>query len=977
MARDRNFQRKQKDARMPARDSHGEDRMAARQGEPDYDLRRARDAPSSGTSRNRRQAAPVQTETYGSDIFAGCENSDTAAQDSPTQVFPGQEPTGSEPYVPETRRGSQGQGNAAYRDSRQEDFSQGSPGRRNTAYQNFKQEEPRQADFSQESPGRRNAAYQNFRQEEPRQADFSQESPGRRNAAYQNFRQEESPQENSRQTVFAEHGPKGADSRYGKLFQEGAGAQKGEENSGQAGHWNRTRQHGNKYQQRFQEAAKAGEPQEKPPEAAEGEPKRPSKLEFTADEFPPETADKKLTKARRKAERTAEKLEQAENRLPARRKLRMETSSDPDTGKAKKRLKFEKEVKSQRAHVKGPVPMRPVKAGANMAVGYAHKKIYQAENENVGIKAAHRTELVSESGLRMAYHRHKTAPYRRVAKLQQRSARANARLAYRQTLHDSPELKKNLLVRMWQKQKIKRQYAKAAREAKKAGKRAKDTAVTTEKIAAGVVHAVRRHPVICGIVLLLLLVFFLIASLISSFSNLGAGGLGSLAASTYLADDADINNAELAYTEWETDLQMQINRVESDRPGYDEYRYNIGSIEHDPYVLMGYLTSAYQNFTYAQIEGVLRELFNGQYSLSFSEETETRYRTETSIDPETGEETEEEVPYEWHILNVTLTSVPLENLVVSRMNADQKEICEILLQTKGNRQYVKNVFNTNWLPYVTSYYGYRVHPISGGKNYHTGVDIGMPQGTEILAGHDGTVTLAGEAGGYGLCVAIEGEAYEGRSLTTKYGHCSQILVSAGQEVKAGDVIAKVGSTGNSTGPHLHLEVLVDGQYMNPLYFADTGDTSERHLPEAGAGGGGNYFDYDVPPEALADEKFAAMLAEAEKYLGYPYVWGGASPSTSFDCSGYVSWVVNHCGVGWNFGRLTADGLLGVCTPVSSADARPGDLIFFQGTYNTSGASHVGIYVGNGMMIHCGDPISYANINTSYWQQHFYTFARLP
>ena len=375
------------------------------------------------------------------------------------------------------------------------------------------------------------------------------------------------------------------------------------------------------------------------------------------------------------------------------------------------------------------------------------------------------------------------------------------------------------------------------------------------------VHAVKRHPVLCGIVILLLLVFFLIASLFSSFSNIGTGGLGSLAASTYLADDADINNAELIYTEWETDLQMQINRVESDRPGYDEYRYNIGPIEHDPYVLMGYLTSAYQDFTYAQIESVLRELFNGQYSLSFTEETEIRYRTETSIDPETGEETEEEVPYEWHILNVTLTSMPLENLVVSRMDADQKEICEILLQTKGNRQYVKNVFGTNWLPYVTSYYGYRVHPISGEKNYHTGVDIGMPQGTEILAGHDGTVTLAGNAGGYGLCVAIEGEAYEGHSLTTKYGHCSQILVSAGQEVKAGDVIAKVGSTGNSTGPHLHLEVLVDGQYRNPLYFADTGDTSERHLPAAGAGGGGNYFDYDVPPEALAFSQMFNLLCE--------------------------------------------------------------------------------------------------------------------
>ena len=745
----------------------------------------------------------------------------------------------------------------------------------------------------------------------------------------------------------------------------------GSTNAGETPGRRRMHQHGNKYQQRFQEAAKAEEPQEKQPGSAEGEPKRPSKLEFTADELPPEAADKKLTQARRRAERMEKKLEDAEARLPSRKKLRMETASDPETGKAKKRLKFEQEVKSQRAHVKGSLPMRPVKAAANTAVGYAHKKIYQAEEENVGVKAAHRTELVGEAGVRTLYHRHKTAPYRRVTKLQQKSARANAQLAYRQALSDHPELKKNLLARMWQKQKLKRQYAKAAREAQKTGKRAKDAAVTTEKIAASVVNTVKRHPVICGILVLLLLVVFLISSL----SNIGTGGLGSIAASTYLAEDQDINNAELIYTEWETDLQMEIDRVETDRPGYDEYRYNIGAIEHDPYILMGYLTSAYQNFTYEQIEGVLRQLFNEQYSLTFTEETEIRYRTETHVDPETGEETEEEVPYEWHILNVKLTATPLANLVVQRMSSEQKEICEILLQTKGNRQYVKNVFGINWLPYVTSYYGYRVHPISGGKDYHTGVDIGMAQGTEILAGHDGTVTLAGNAGGYGLCVAIEGEAYEGHTLTTKYGHCSQLLVSVGQEVKAGDVIAKVGSTGNSTGPHLHLEVLVDGQYLNPLYFADTGDTNSIGLPDIGAGGGGSYFDYDIPPEALADEQFAAMIAEAEKYLGYPYVWGGASPSTSFDCSGFVSWVVNH--TGWNFGRLTADGLLGVCTPVSSADARPGDLIFFQGTYNTSGASHVGIYVGNGMMIHCGDPISYANINTSYWQSHFYTFGRLP
>ena len=138
---------------------------------------------------------------------------------------------------------------------------------------------------------------------------------------------------------------------------------------------------------------------------------------------------------------------------------------------------------------------------------------------------------------------------------------------------------------------------------------------------------------------------------------------------------------------------------------------------------------------------------------------------------------------------------------------------------------------------------------------------------------------------------------------------------------------------------------------------------------------GSYTDYDIPPEALDDEVFAAIIKEAEKYLGYPYVWGGSSPSTSFDCSGFVSWVINHSG--WDVGRLGAQGLCNICTPVSSANVKPGDLVFFTGTYDTSGVSHVGIYVGNNMMIHCGDPISYANLNSSYWQSHFYRYGRLP
>lgn len=154
------------------------------------------------------------------------------------------------------------------------------------------------------------------------------------------------------------------------------------------------------------------------------------------------------------------------------------------------------------------------------------------------------------------------------------------------------------------------------------------------------------------------------------------------------------------------------------------------------------------------------------------------------------------------------------------------------------------------------------------------------------------------------------------------------------------------------------DLFPDSEYVNRYYYTE-------------------YEDYEIPAEALSDPQFAAMMTEAEKYLGYPYVWGGSSPSTSFDCSGFVSWVVNNCGVGWNIGRLGADGLRHLCTGVTSANVQPGDLIFFQGTYETTGASHVGIYVGNNMMIHCGDPIQYADITSAYWQQHFLSFGRLP
>jgi len=200
-----------------------------------------------------------------------------------------------------------------------------------------------------------------------------------------------------------------------------------------------------------------------------------------------------------------------------------------------------------------------------------------------------------------------------------------------------------------------------------------------------------------------------------------------------------------------------------------------------------------------------------------------------------------------------------------------------------------------------------------------------------------------------------------------------ISVTAGQTIKEGDVIGTVGSTGDSTGPHLHLEVIKDGQPINPLYFAITGDDGSGSNPPGSPGGPIIPSD---PGQPMSASQYQALITEAERYLGYPYVFGGSSPSTSFDCSGFVCWVLNHSGVA-NVGRTNAQGLFNRCTPVSLANAQPGDLIFFQGTYSTPNTvTHVGIYVGNGMMLHCGDPIQYTSINTNYWQNHFYSFGRI-
>lgn len=227
-------------------------------------------------------------------------------------------------------------------------------------------------------------------------------------------------------------------------------------------------------------------------------------------------------------------------------------------------------------------------------------------------------------------------------------------------------------------------------------------------------------------------------------------------------------------------------------------------------------------------------------------------------------------PYDWYVLQTTLTVRPLSAVAQSHLSpGEQTDRYGVYMQTYGNRQAFGNPFDFSWLGNVSSGYGWRVHPISGEKSLHRGIDLAVAQGTPILAVQDGRVVSAGDAGSYGLCVVIEDD----KGYQSRYAHCSSLNVSAGQEVKRGDVIAAVGSTGNSTGPHLHLEVMLNGEYLNPYFFVDNGDDGTGAIP--GTPGGPAIPDYSGEP--MGDGSFEAMLHEAEKFLGWPYVWGGSSP----------------------------------------------------------------------------------------------------
>ena len=669
---------------------------------------------------------------------------------------------------------------------------------------------------------------------------------------------------------------------------------------------------------------------------------------------PSRRQQKRYARAERRAEQSERRLERAQAQLPTKRRARLEQEYDANSGKVRRRLRFEEEVLPE--HMASSLPAQVGHTLKMAAVMKLHGKFREVERQNVAAEAAHKGAFAAERAtgrfLRWNKRRLRSKPLKAARRAQRRLAQDRAELAWQNALRDHPELRRqNVLSRWMQKQKIKRRYAQAAREVQRTAQHTQQTATAVGKIARAARQYVAGHKSALLIVALLALVIAFFSAGLASCTAMLSGVQSSYLSATYLSDEQEICNSELYFTELETDLQLNINGTAASFPGYDEYRYSVGEISHDPYESMAYLAAMYDPFTFEQVRPELDRLFSEKYQLTRTPITETKY-------DENGD------PYQWKVLKTTLTVRRWADLMGETLaQEEQADRYSAYMQTLGGRQAFADPFDS-WLGSVSSPYGWRVHPVSGEKDLHRGVDIAAAQGTPVAAIQDGRVVSAGNAGSYGLCVVIE----DGKGYQSRYAHCSSLAVSAGQEVRRGDVIGAVGCTGDSTGPHLHLEVMLNGEYLNPYYFVDTGGSGEPTGP----------IIPDYSGEPVGDDRFQAMLAVAEQYLDYPYVWGGTNPTTSFDCSGYVSWVVDHSG--WNYGRLGVMGLEDICTPVSAANAKPGDLVFFIGTYDApypNRPTHVGIYVGGGRMIHCGDPISYANINTPYWQEHFYGFGRLP
>ena len=409
-----------------------------------------------------------------------------------------------------------------------------------------------------------------------------------------------------------------------------------------------------------------------------------SRLQFTAEEL----SNPELEAYIRKSQKAADNLDAARAALPKEKVLVKERVFDEAKGKGKTRLHFEEREKPMPngKHHKNPLSRPAQEAGI-----FVHNKIHEVEKDNSGVEGAHKTEEVTERGakygarkIREGYHRHKLKPYRAAAKAEKAAFKANVEFQYQKLLQKNPQLAaSNPLSRYWQKQQIKKQYAKAVRTG--GVKSAKTAADHTPKATRKTAEFVTRHWK--GVVLLIaaLLLFIMTAAGVSSCSSLFSGLMNGVLGTSYTSEDSDLVAVENNYAAMENELQQRIDNIERDYPGYDEYRYDLDNIGHNPHALASYLTALLQSYTPQSAQAELERIFDMQYTLTLTEEVEIRYRTETSTDPETGETTTEQVPYEYYILHVSLTNRDITTIAPEVLTAEQLQMFRVYLETSGNK----------------------------------------------------------------------------------------------------------------------------------------------------------------------------------------------------------------------------------------------------------------------------------------------------
>ena len=414
-----------------------------------------------------------------------------------------------------------------------------------------------------------------------------------------------------------------------------------------------------------------------------------SRLQFTEEELTTPELEKYIEKSNRAADR----LDAAKAAIPKQKKLVKERTFDEATGKAKTRLRFEereKPIPGSKSH-KNPLSRPAQEAGI-----FVHNKVHSVEKDNSGVEGAHKSEELAEKGakygarkVKQGYRSHKLKPYRKAAKAEKAAFKANVNFQYHKTLHDNPQLTSNPLSRFWQKRQIKKQYAKAARAGSAKGIRA--AAENTRKAAAKAAEKTRqtvafvaRHPAgVCIAIAALLLIILVFAGL-SSCSAMFSGTINGVVGTSYTSEDSDLVAVENSYAAMENELQAEIDNIESTHPGYDEYRYDLDAIGHNPHELASYLTALLQSYTPQSAQAEIERIFDMQYTLTLTEEVEVRYRTETRTDSE-GNSYTVEVPYNYYILNVKLETRPITSLAPELLNDEQLEMFRVYMETSGNK----------------------------------------------------------------------------------------------------------------------------------------------------------------------------------------------------------------------------------------------------------------------------------------------------